>query len=347
MDYIHPNLQVKSKEIAKKIAIASISRDGVALFCCILGIKDIAEYLAQYLRYIDYLSLKRSSKHLPLNILNKLYTLDSLVDIKLKGKNLFDVADKAKCVVSGSFILRILLSTPYQMPVWIDCVRDFHNNRWWKKSDIDIYSRPLKTDYCPSCYRNMVDSSISSVSPYLCNGQVWSEYYRQKGTPNNYFHSYNNTLEDIVDCHNCHIDNINFNDIIISHRRNIVDFIKEAFDFDFCKNYYRKGKLYISHPETVLKMNCIFQLKPPENIDDIYDVCGTTQYGKVINRDAKLYKTLYERYPKYTNRGFHITFQITKQYKLMLTQSYKETVIGYSPEANHILNIINKATVIT
>lgn len=331
MQYVHSNLQLEANALSTKLAITASSHNSIALFCCILSFKDIVDHLAYYLRYIDYLSLKRASKHLPMNTLGKLYNIDSFVDVRLKGQNLFDLADETNTVISGSFILRLLVSTPYQMPLWMDKIFTLNGNKW-ENSDIDLYSHKIDSDECSICHAVLY--CVSTISFHFCNGFKWSqEHHFGHGSPNNIYEDddhYVFSINYLLKSNMCKINNIKYNDIIISKDIAIGDFIKQEFDFDFCKNYYNNGKLYIGHPESVLKCNRNFQIK----------------YNEDPNLLSKLEKTLEIRYIKYGDRGFNIKLQMTKKDKANLLAFYAEKQNRYPHDNfNDIIFIINNADI--
>lgn len=323
--------------VARKIANSeSIEiQNNISLFYCVLNVNEIAEHLAYYVRFIDYYSLKRVSKYLTTNALTKFYKLDSLVDLRIKDKSLFDIIDESKAVMSGSFILRILLATPYRIPLWIDQVNTTRYGDSWNNSDIDVYSHELDIHDCPTC-DSQAAYSISSISPFLCNGNSLAAH-EIDGRPadNNYVHNYDDTFEDFIDCNTCVVNKVKFNDIIIAKERDLADFIKKEFDFDFCKNYYSNGKLYISHPESVLKMKCTFPLK-------YFEVTYITPTEKTANMHTRQDKTLCLRFLKYINRGFNIHLQMTKSDKRKLYQYYNGR---YEKNVHLILKAIKDATV--
>lgn len=331
------HLRSIGNEIASKIANSdSIDvQNNISLFYCILNVNEIVEQLAYYVRFIDYYSLKRVSKYLTMSLLAKFYKLDSLVDLRIKDKSLFEIVDESKSIISGSFILRILLATPYQMPLWIDHATATRLGNSWNNSDIDVYSHELDIHDCPTC-DSQAAYSISSISPFLCNGcSLAAQDIDGRPTENNYVHNYDDTFEDFIDCNICVINKIKFNDVIIAKERELVDFIKKEFDFDFCKNYYSNGKLYIIHPESVLKKQCIFRLK-------YFEITYITPTERVENMHIRQDKTLCLRFLKYINRGFNIHLQMTKSDKRKLYQYYNGR---YAKNVHLILKAIKDATV--
>ena len=155
--YFHPNIQNVAISSARLMAKNNNNVDNIAFLYCILSFNDVVSMLAHYLRYIDYLSLKRVSKYLPMSCLSKLYRLDDLCQITLyncstgENKRLFDVANEQGAVISGSLMLRLLLSTPYQMPVWFNSkphIAQMQSN--FVPSDIDVYSYIQRDDRCTS-----------------------------------------------------------------------------------------------------------------------------------------------------------------------------------------------------
>lgn len=286
-------------EIAILISNSNLhtTRKSISLFYCIMNIKEIAQHLSQYIRVVDYYSLKRVSKHLKTNILGRSYELKSIIGIRIKDKTLLDIADMSKTVISGSFILKILLSTPHQALRLINNA-DPSQTDSWSAADIDIYSHPLDTDYCSTC-QSITNTKCSSVSQYLCNGRSLTTEPNINPPKYNYWHCYDEIFEDLIGAYHCDIDHYVFNDIIISNERNLVNFIKDEFDFDFLKNYYVDGKLYISHPETVLKQKCTFRIKDFDPKHERYNI---------YRQD----KTLIERIDKYRSRGFNIVCEIAE-----------------------------------
>jgi len=314
------NLQAKAEAIAKLIAIDESSKQNISLLYIALNINEVVECLSQYIRFIDYYSLKRVSEYFSLPIWNKFYKLDTLVDIRIKDKNLFDLADETNTVISGSFILKILLSTPYQMPLWITHKSNVYNKYHSIPPDIDLYSHPITVSCCPTCLssdRNI----ISKISTYLCNGL--STHFVPGATEINIWHDYNDTLKNLVECNDCKVNNILFNDIIVSENVPLNDFIIQEFDFDFLKNYYMDSKIYVKHPETVLKRKCIFRIK----------------YYNEKSEMTKQLITIDDRYLKYTKRRFNIILQVTKEVKAKLIKYSNSNIyaINRSMLANAVI----------
>src|SRR5581483_9617061 len=273
-------------EVSKKISQSSEYINQITLFCILFNIKEIADCLSQYIRLIDYYSLKRVSKNFKstLSVFGSMYKLSDLANVQLKGESLFDIADKTECVISGSFILRLLLSTPYSMPHWTNCIDEYDQK--YEASDIDIYSHAEVVKNCPTCKCSM--DHISKISTYLCNGLSQphgfnnsSHQSRQYNEVKHFFDVWKFTVEGPSN------SKFLYNDIILHEYDDIPKFIKTDFDLDFCKNFYRKpsnsnkGILSICCPETVLKMTCSYNKK---------------------NRSFNIFERIF----KYTNRGFII-----------------------------------------
>lgn len=333
MQYIHANLQITSKKVADEIA-QNGSEASIELFYCILNFKDIVSILSQYLRFIDYYSLKRVSKHFRNTALDTFYKVDDLISIKLKGENLLDIVDKSNTAISGSLTLRILLSTPYQMPLWIEkCFNCITYGYRWTNSDIDSYSESLEQYTCPIC--NATVYGISALSLYLCNGLTWSRHYRGHGSPNNIKTDYDFSI--MSACNKCKVNNIFFNDVVMKKNTDIGQFIRSEFDFDFLKNYYMNGKLHISYPESVLKNSCDFTIKHYENVDIFSDESNIFK-GKLLNQE----RTLLIRYKKYIGRGFDIKLKITENDKMKLIEFYNETMAQYIDPVHKYQKIIKR-----
>jgi hypothetical protein len=318
MQYVHNNLKLGAEKAAAIIADDEPTQHSVRLLYIVLHVKEIMHHLSHYIRYIDYYSLKRVSKNLPTHILGRFYKLDSIVDIKLKGKNLLDVADETKTVISGSFILGLLFSTPYQLIKF-------------EKSDIDLYSHGIDVTHCPTCMSESVCDIISLISTYLCNGLSCIS--------NNITKDYDPEFHEIIRSTHCDVSDISFNDIIVSNNICLHDFIKQDFDFDFLKNYYSGGKLYISYPESVIKKMCAFRLK--------YVPIGQSGYNKWT--EGKRYRqmcTFSGRYDKYTKRGFNITLEITKTDKYELVKAYSRCDTVYGIELYGKLDRLQSATLV-
>jgi len=338
MQYVHKNLQISAKNIADRIAYSGYEKS-VSLFCCILNFKDIISHFTQYLRYIDYLSLKRVSKYLPMDVLHNFYKLDLFTNFQLKGENLLDIADKTNTVISGSFVLKILLSTPYQVPLWIENNPNLRGDNW-EIGDIDLYSHRSQTHTCPICETTVY--GVSAISLYLCNGLKWSyEKYRGHTTPNNIHYDY--SFSTLFACNICTINNTKYNDMVLKDNIDIGQFIKNEFDFDFCKNYYKNGKLYIACPESVLKEKCIYQIKyyGGTGMDDTEN----DQDSRILNQE----KTLIKRHRKYRERGFNIELQVSKHDKPYFINFYNNRNKLYMYENhkwNSVIDVINEAIVI-
>lgn len=289
--YVHPIIQNEALTLGTLIAQSPQDVSNIALFSLLFRIKEIADCLSQYIRLIDYYSLKRVSKNFSkiLTFFSTIYKIDNLVDVQLKGESLFDLANRTEGVISGSFMLRLLLATPYSMPHWINediiCNSNSGVIHKYEPSDIDIYSHGIVAKTCSTCKANM--NHISKISIYLCNGKSHSGH----NGPNNSQHDKNNysDIGAIFDAWKFMVDEPNssriiYNDILLYGDDDIADFIESDFDLNFCKNFYDNGVLHICHPETVLKMSCSYNgKKRPVTIENIF-----------------------RRIIKYNKRGFHI-----------------------------------------
>lgn len=300
--YFHPNIQSTAIKSAKLMAKTNNDINTIALLYCILNCADLATLLSYYLRYIDYLSLKRVSKYLETSCLSKLYRLDNLCQIMLsecstgESKRLFDVANEQGAIISGSFILRLLLSTPYEMPVWFNSrphTGQMQSN--FVPSDIDLYSYIQRDDKCTACDSHM--SCFSKISCVLCNGKKSPER-------NNVFsdittdasrEAYGNKIY-LLCLRKFNVNSLIFNDLIISSDVKIHDYIRDQFDFDFCKNYYTNDVLHILNPVAILKKKCVYII--PYH----------------LKSKSKIFETLNRKH-RYEQRGFTVDVCLTRQRK--------------------------------
>ena len=269
-------LYTNALEVSNKISKNSESVKSLTLFYMIFGVKEIADHISQYIRLIDFYSLKRASKYFQKGLMffSSLYKLDNFANVQLKDKSLFDRAVETQAVISGSFILRLLLSTPYSMPFW-------RNEK--EPSDIDIYSYPMTIRQCPTCKTKI--GSISKISTYLCNGQCMPDGHNNSEKTSSKYDG----LTSIFNVWKFTINEPNsskiiYNDIALYEDEPISEFIRKDFDLDFCKNFF-DVKLHILYPETVLKMKCPYRMK--NSRAGIHNI-----FGRII---------------KYTERGFTIT----------------------------------------
>lgn len=189
--------------------------------------------LSKYLSYIELLSLSYAipeTKILLPSFKQKIHNRLKQLDLKV-DEFIFNLK-QCKGVISGSFLIQILLSSS-------------KNNVIWQDSDIDIFFEMSKNEiHCHCDDKFAFPSGKTSIfSPYLCeNGKIYE-------TCESY-----DTIENLSSSRKWQLGKSIINDIVISG--DIKTFINQTFDFDFCKILFDGDKLTILKPFSLLKRKC-------------------------------------------------------------------------------------------
>jgi hypothetical protein len=208
---------------------------------------------------------------------------------------------KCQAVVSGSFLLSILV-TPMNQPLL------------WNPDDIDVYCYQADEDYiCPHC--NGTFARASKFAEFTCQHK-----YKPEG-------GMMYPLLSIIENRCWTKGDVVINELIIDKKvKSLKDFIFDTFDFNFCKSTYDGTTLSVFDIDSIREKKCIYRgdkealkyfsqpLTDSYSVEDPYRL--PVIYHDYNFRMYRLYSTYKFRKDKYEERGFTIDcqFKFGKQY---------------------------------
>lgn len=249
----------------------------------VFAISDCCYEINKYLPLIDTL-VSTNNKILTFSSINiRKIIEDRLVEIGFTRANAVDFLDAINStgsVISGSFLLSVLVSVP-GMPLA------------WKPHDIDTYCpQEFDNHTCQYCDRCPITSS--RMSEFMC---------KHKMKDNHEGRSY--PIIQIIANRTWKSDTITINEVIMSKNLDVSlkSFIFDTFDFDFCKVTYDGETLSIYDPISILKRTCTYRGDKEAlkyfNLDEVI-------YTTNKDRMHRIYKTYTNRKEKYESRGFAV-----------------------------------------
>lgn len=253
----------------------------------VFAVSDCCYEISKHLPLIDTL-VGTNNKILSISSLNiRRIIEDRLIEIgwsRTKAVYFLDTVKRTGSIISGSFLLSVLVSVP-SMPLS------------WKPEDIDIYSPQASDDYiCPHC--KCSPEITSRMSEFMCIFEMKDNY---TGHPYTILKIKRSRKWEST----CEYYSVTINEMIISKDLNVPlkQFIFDTFDFDFCKVTYDGETLSIYDPISILKKTCIY--RGDKEALKYFDYKVKDKFSHANDeRIGRIYKTYMRRKKKYESRGF-------------------------------------------
>ena len=192
----------------------------------VITLDGIFDKIIENLSYLETLSLVRAIPRLR----SRCPSFVQLLRYHLQQAHVpddFSGQINKQAILSGSFLLYLLLSTP------ITVLNKSSSGPGWSYGDIDIFYRNNKIDKYLTKYAN---KNPNNANPDSCS----------------------------VDLRKWAFGNVIINDVALDKDTDMKEFITEM-DLDICKNYYDGKTLVITHPLAILKQKCTFVVQDLES----------------------------------------------------------------------------------
>jgi hypothetical protein len=254
---------------------------------------DICHEICQYLPLIDVLLLIKY-KIITYKVNIRKEVMKRLIELnyhRLFAENILDNIEKTGSLLSGSFMLGVMISP-------------MGGKLSWMPEDLDVYSFSAVGHICDYCRRKYTASS--KFTTFLCSQGMQLE--KRCKYPE---------LQIVTDFKAVSDDAVAINNILVDpEAHSLKEFVYNTFDFNFAKITYDGQHLSIHSPFSVLEKKC--EYTGEKDVDRYYSLKAqlatahdvftkdTHQFNLVLSR---IYKTYTQRRKKYEERGFKIDWK--------------------------------------